>query len=81
MNQVLAQLGSRTRWRAPARCRRPLDVVQVRVAGQFNSVEELKRHADPRSPPGGQLRLGDIADIRRGYVDPPRSRCATRARR
>jgi multidrug efflux pump subunit AcrB len=45
-------------------------VVQVRVAGQFNAVEQLE--AMPiRGSTGNQLRLGDIASIQRGYVDPP----------
>jgi multidrug efflux pump subunit AcrB len=48
----------------------PSDVLQVRVAGQFTAVEQLA--AMPiRGASGAQLRLGDIAQIRRGYVDPP----------
>ena len=48
----------------------PLDVVQVRVGGQFEAVEQLS--AMPiRGSSGSQLRLGDIAVIKRGYVDPP----------
>jgi multidrug efflux pump len=48
----------------------PLDVVQVRVAGQFTTVDQL-REMPIRGTSGSQLRLGDIAEIRRGYVDPP----------
>jgi multidrug efflux pump subunit AcrB len=44
--------------------------VQVRVGGAFNSVEQL--NAMPiRAANGTQIRLGDIADIGLGYVDPP----------
>jgi multidrug efflux pump subunit AcrB len=48
----------------------PLDVVQVAVAGQFEAVGATAGHADPRDL-GQQLRLGDIAEIKRGYADPP----------
>ncbi|MDP3138636.1 MAG: efflux RND transporter permease subunit, partial [Burkholderiaceae bacterium] len=48
----------------------PLDVVQVRVAGAFNSVDEL-RAMPIRAASGAQLRLGDIAEVRLGLVDPP----------
>jgi len=44
--------------------------VQVRVAGQFKAIEEL-RAMPIRGSSGAQLRLGDIASIERGYVDPP----------
>ena len=69
-NQVLAQLARRTRSRAPARSSRRSDVVQVRVGGQFTSVEQL-RAMPIRGSSGAQLRLGDIADVQRGYIDPP----------
>jgi multidrug efflux pump subunit AcrB len=45
-------------------------VVQVRVAGQFQAVEQL-RAMPIRGSSGSQLRLGDIAEIKRDYVDPP----------
>ncbi len=60
----------RTRSRAPARSRTPQDVVQVRVAGQFTSVDQL-RAMPIRGSSGNHLRLGDIAEIHRGYIDPP----------
>jgi multidrug efflux pump len=69
LNQVLAQLGRRTRWSAGA-VQTPLDVVQVRVAGQFHHRGATARHADPRQF-GQPAALGDIAEIKRGYVDPP----------
>jgi len=53
-------------------------VVQVRVAGQFNAIEDLKAmpirgtgYSAGTSAGGAQIRLSDIAEIRRGYVDPP----------
>ena len=45
------------------------DFVQVRVGGQFRQVEDLQQFAIRAG--GSSLRLGDIATIRRAYVDPP----------
>ena len=69
-NAVLAQIGSQNAVEPAGTIQSPLDVVQVRVAGQFTSVEQL-RDMPIRGSSGNQLRLGDIADIHRGYVDPP----------
>ena len=70
MNAVLAQLGQQNAVESAGAVQTPLDVVQVRVAGQFDAVEQLE--AMPiRGSTGNQLRLSDIASIQRGYVDPP----------
>ncbi|MGH6627642.1 MAG: efflux RND transporter permease subunit, partial [Burkholderiaceae bacterium] len=70
MNAVLAQLGQQNAVESAGAVQTPLDVVQVRVAGQFQAIEQLQ--AMPiRGSSGNQLRLGDIASISRGYVDPP----------
>ncbi|TAH12134.1 MAG: efflux RND transporter permease subunit [Curvibacter sp.] len=70
MNQVLAQLGQQNAVESAGAVQTPLDVVQVRVGGQFNRVEELQ--AMPiRGASGNQLQLKDIATIAKGYVDPP----------
>ncbi|MDP2366728.1 efflux RND transporter permease subunit [Rhodoferax sp.] len=70
MGQVVAQLGQQNAIEPAGAVQTPLDIVQVRVAGQFDAVEQLA--AMPiRASSGNQLRLGDIADIKRGYVDPP----------
>jgi multidrug efflux pump len=75
MNQVLAQLGQQNAVESAGAVQTPLDVVQVRVAGQFQTVEQLQampiRGAGSTTAGAGQLRLGDIAEITRGYVDPP----------
>jgi len=69
-NQVLQQLGQQNAVESAGAVQTPLDIVQVRVAGQFEVVEQLA--AMPiRGTSGNQMRLGDIADIKRGYVDPP----------
>ena len=69
-NAVLSQLGSQNAIESAGTIQSPLDVVQVRVAGQFTSVDQL-REMPIRGSSGNQLKLGDIADIHRGYVDPP----------
>ena len=69
-NQVLTQLGQQNAVESAGAVQTPLDVVQVRVAGQFQAVEQL-RAMPIRGASGSQLQLGDIAEIKRGYVDPP----------
>ena len=77
-NQVLAQLAQQNAVESAGAVQTPLDVVQVRVTGQFEAVEQLKAmpirgtgSSASASAGGSQFRLGDIADIKRGYVDPP----------
>ncbi|WP_426148877.1 efflux RND transporter permease subunit [Polaromonas sp. DSR2-3-2] len=70
LNQVLAQLGQQNAVESAGSVQTPLDVVQVRVAGQFEALEQL-RAMPIRGSSGRQFQLGDIAEIRRGYVDPP----------
>jgi multidrug efflux pump len=69
-SQVLAQLGQQNAIESAGAVQTPLDVVQVRVAGQFVAVDQL-RAMPIRGASGNQLRLGDIAEVKRGYVDPP----------
>ncbi|MDM0067956.1 efflux RND transporter permease subunit [Variovorax sp. J31P207] len=69
-NAVLAQIGSQNAVESAGTIQAPQDVVQVRVAGQFTSVDQL-RAMPIRGSSGNHLRLGDIAEIRRGYIDPP----------
>jgi len=69
-NAVLAQIGSQNAIESAGTIQSPQDVVQVRVGGQFTSVEQL-RAMPIRGSSGNQIRLGDIAEIRRAYVDPP----------
>ena len=69
-NQVLSQLAQQNAIEPAGALQTPLDVVQVRVAGQFKAVEEL-RAMPIRGTSGSQIRLGDIAEVKRGYADPP----------
>ncbi|KWT84301.1 MULTISPECIES: efflux RND transporter permease subunit [unclassified Variovorax] len=69
-NAVLSQLGQQNAVESAGTIQAPQDVLQVRVAGQFTNVEQL-RAMPIRGSSGSQIRLGDIAEIRRDYVDPP----------
>ncbi len=68
-NTVLAQIGQQNAVESAGVIDSPTDFVQVRVGGQFNSLEELERF--PIRAGGASFKLGDIAEIRRAYVDPP----------
>ncbi|MCF8167655.1 MAG: efflux RND transporter permease subunit [Rhodoferax sp.] len=70
MGQVLNQLGQQNAVEGAGTIQTPLDVIQVRVAGQFEAVEQLQ-NMPIRGSSGNQMRLGDIAQIRRAYTDPP----------
>ncbi len=69
MSQVLSQLGQQNAIESAGAMQTPLDVIQVRVAGQFDTVAQL-RNMPIRGSSGSQLKLSDIADIRRGTIDP-----------
>jgi multidrug efflux pump len=68
-NQVLSQIGQQNAIESAGTINSPTDYLQVRVGGQFNSVEELK--VFPIRASGASFKLGDIAEIKRAYVDPP----------
>ncbi len=69
LNQVLAQIGQQNAVESAGVINSPTDFVQVRVGGQFNSVEELS--VFPIRAGSSSFKLGDIAQINRAYVDPP----------
>ena len=73
MSQVLEQLGQQNAVAPAGVVQTPQDAVAVRVAGAFHSVEEL-RAMPIRAANGVQLRLGDVAEVRRDYVDPPQTK-------
>ncbi|MEP6740741.1 MAG: efflux RND transporter permease subunit, partial [Caldimonas sp.] len=68
-NQVLAQLGQQNAIESAGTITAPTDSIQVRVAGQFNSIAELKLF--PIRAGASAFKLGDIADIRQATIDPP----------
>ncbi len=70
LNAVLGQLGQQNAVESAGTIQAPQDVVQVRIGGQFQSLDDL-RAMPIRGGSGSQLRLADIAQVTRGYVDPP----------
>jgi len=68
-NQVITQLGQQNAVESAGIINSPTDFVQVRVGGQFNTVDELRLF--PIRANGASFKLGDIAEIKRAYVDPP----------
>jgi multidrug efflux pump subunit AcrB len=76
LNQVIAQLGAQNAVEGAGVINAGSENLQVRIAGQFNSVDELGRFpiraVNPQTGQAATLRLADIAEIRRDYVDPPR---------
>ena len=75
MNQVIAQLGAQNAVEGAGVLNAGSENLQVRVAGQFNSVEELKRFPirafNTATGVASSIKLADIAEVRRDYVDPP----------
>jgi multidrug efflux pump len=75
MNQVIAQLGAQNAVEGAGVLNAGSENLQVRVAGPFNSVDELRRFpiraVNPATGAAGTLRLDDLAEVRRSYVDPP----------
>ncbi len=68
--QVLNQLGQQNAVEGAGVLQTPLDAVQVRVGGQFASAQQLAL-MPIRAANGAQFKLGDIATIKRDYIDPP----------
>jgi multidrug efflux pump len=67
---VISQLGQTNAVENAGAVQTPLDVFQVRVDGQFRTEDQL-RAMPIRGASGQQVKLGDIATVQRGYVDPP----------
>lgn len=68
-SQVIGQLGQQNAVESAGTITAPTDYLQVRVGGQFRSIDELR--AFPIRAGGANFKLGDIAEVRRAYVDPP----------
>jgi len=69
MGAVLAQLNQQNAVEPAGSIQSPVDVVQVRVGGQFQSLDDL-RAMPIRGASGAQIRLSDIATVTRAYADP-----------
>jgi multidrug efflux pump subunit AcrB len=69
LKQVLDQLNQQNAVASAGTLQTPAETIVLRVQGQFNDLEQLR--AMPIIGQGGaQFRLGDIAEVRRGYADP-----------
>ena len=68
-NAVLEQLGQQNAVASAGTFNSPTDTLQIRVGGQFQSIDELERFAIRSGT--GTLKLSDLATVRRAYVDPP----------
>ena len=68
-NTVIAQIGQQNAVESAGVIDSPTDYVQVRVGGQFNSVDDLS--VFPIRAGSASFKLGDIASVKRAYVDPP----------
>ncbi len=75
MGQVLAQLSAQNAVEGAGLLDAGTQNFQLRVQGQLRSVDDLKqlpiRAVNPATGQASTLKLGDIADIRRGNIDPP----------
>ncbi|RZS57036.1 efflux RND transporter permease subunit [Sphaerotilus mobilis] len=75
LNQVIAQIGAQNAVEGAGVLNAGSENVQLRVGGQFNSVDDLSRLAiravNPVTGVASTLKLGDVATIRRGTSDPP----------
>jgi multidrug efflux pump subunit AcrB len=69
LSAVLSQLGQENAVENAGTIQTPIDVLQVRIDGQFETEEQL-RAMPIRGSSGQQVKLGDIAKVKRGYVDP-----------
>lgn len=69
LKQVLDQLNQQNAVTSAGTLQTPAEMLVLRVQGQFNDLAQL-REMPIRGPTGAQIRLGDIAEIHRGYADP-----------
>jgi multidrug efflux pump len=75
LNQLITQLNAQNGVEGAGVYSGELANVQMRVNGAFQSVEQIKqmplRLVNPATNQARSFRLGDIANVRRGYEDPP----------
>ncbi len=69
LSAVLAQLGQENAVENAGTVQSPLDILQVRIEGQFETEAQL-RAMPIRGSSGQQVKLGDIAIVKRGFVEP-----------
>jgi multidrug efflux pump len=69
LSAVLAQIGQENAVENAGMVQAPLDNIQLRIDGQFETDAQL-RAMPIRGSSGQQFKLGDIANIQRGYAEP-----------
>jgi len=72
INQLALQLNAQNAVEGAGVVVLPTDNVQVRVTGEFRAVEDLRQL--PIRANGLTYKLGDVATVTRGYIDPPRDK-------
>jgi len=70
MGAIIAQLSQQNAVESAGTLNLPKDAVQLRVNGQFNSLDSL-RQMPIRGVSGQQIKLGDLGTIKQDYIDPP----------
>jgi len=74
INSIATQIGQQNNIGPSGVLVTPTDNVQIRLSGQFSDIRDLE-NLTLRSPGGGpNIRLGDIATVKRGYIDPPHAK-------
>lgn len=75
LNAVLGQLSAQNAVEGAGTLNVAGQTLQVRIGGVFKSVDELRafpiRAVNPQTGVASSIRLGDIAEVTRAYVDPP----------
>ena len=75
MSQVIAQINAQNAVAAGGALNAPSERLLVRIEGQFQSLDALKRlpirAVNPATGVASSIRLDDIASVERAYVDPP----------
>lgn len=74
INSIATQIGQQNNIGPSGVLVTPTDNVQIRLSGQFSDIRDLE-NLTLRGPGGTtNIRLGDIATVKHGYVDPPHAK-------
>jgi multidrug efflux pump subunit AcrB len=72
VTQIIEALGQNNAVEASGVLATSADNVQVRISGQFQTIDDIKRLQLRAN--GNNIRLGDFAEVKRGFTDPPRDK-------
>lgn len=74
INSIATQIGQQNNIGPSGVLVTPSDNVQIRLSGQFSDIRDLE-NLTLRGPGGTtNIRLGDIASVKHGYIDPPHAK-------